>query len=137
MGFPEVKRGVVAGVGGIPNAHHISTMLRPYLLTGEPIPWRILETHVFTEVVPVDQVQDAALRWAKSITEASPEAVWVTKEQINLTRDGNSLQEVVIKSLETEQSERLYVGDNLKEGLKAFVEVRFTVLMLGLPCVLH
>ncbi|GAA5914236.1 hypothetical protein JCM8208_001530 [Rhodotorula glutinis] len=124
VGFPEVKRGVVAGVGGIPNAFHRSPQLVPYLLTGNPIPTNLLEHVVFTEVVPGDKVQDAALRWALDVVENSPEAVWVTKEQVNLTRDGNSLQEVVIKSLETEQSERLYVGDNLKEGLKAFVEKR-------------
>lgn len=124
VGFPEVKRGVVAGVGGIPNAFHRSPQLVPYLLTGNPIPTNLLEHVVFTEVVPVDKVQDAALRWALDVVDNSPEAVWVTKEQVNLTRDGNSLQEVVIKSLETEQSERLYVGENLKEGLKAFVEVR-------------
>ncbi|KPV78511.1 uncharacterized protein RHOBADRAFT_41056 [Rhodotorula graminis WP1] len=124
VGFPEVKRGVVAGVGGIPNAFHRSPQLVPYLLTGNPIPTNLLEHVVFTEVVPADKVQDAALRWALDIVDNSPEAVWVTKEQVNLTRDGNSLQDVVIKSLETEQSERLYVGENLKEGLKAFVEKR-------------
>ncbi|GJN91578.1 hypothetical protein Rhopal_004601-T1 [Rhodotorula paludigena] len=124
VGFPEVLRGVVALVGGIPNAFLRSPALVPYLLTGNPIPSHILETHVFTEVVPQEQVLDAALKWATQIVEASPEAVWVTKEQINLTKAGSGVNGTVVASLETEQSKALWGGDNIKEGLKSFVEKR-------------
>ncbi|EGU13286.1 Enoyl-CoA hydratase/carnithine racemase [Rhodotorula toruloides ATCC 204091] len=124
VGFPEVKRGVVAGVGGIPNAFWHSPQLVPYLLTGNPIPQHILETHVFTEVVPADQVLPTALKWAKQITEASPEAVWVTKEQINMHKTGMGVGDIVYASLDTEQSQKLYRGANIQEGLRSFVEKR-------------
>lgn len=80
--------GVVASVGGIPNLVRRSPTLVPYLLAGIPFPQHLLEQHVFTEVVPKAKVLDTALDWARKITSASPDAVWVTKEQINYARDG-------------------------------------------------
>ncbi|GAA5891041.1 hypothetical protein JCM6882_006397 [Rhodosporidiobolus microsporus] len=124
IGFPEVLRGVVAGVGGIPNAYLHSPTFAPYLLTGQPLPQSLLETHLFTEVVPAEQVLPTALAWAKKLTAASPEAVWATKQQINLHKAGNGINEVVMKSIETELSQKLYRGDNIKEGLRSFVEKR-------------
>jgi hypothetical protein len=124
IAFPEVLRGVVAGVGGIPNAVYHSPQIAPYLLTGAPIPQHILETHLLTEVVEADKVLPTALRWAKEITAASPEAVWTTKEQINLHKAGLGVNDVVGASFDSELSQRLYRGDNIKEGLRSFVEVR-------------
>ncbi|GAA6004301.1 hypothetical protein JCM10207_000658 [Rhodosporidiobolus poonsookiae] len=127
IAFPEVLRGVVAGVGGIPNAFWRTPKLVPYLLTGEPIPPALLEAHVLTEVVPAAQVLPRALDWAKRITQASPEAVWTTKQQFNLVKSGRGIHEVVKESLETELSKNLYSGENIKEGLRSFVEKRPTV----------
>ncbi|GAA5865503.1 hypothetical protein JCM8547_001268 [Rhodosporidiobolus lusitaniae] len=124
IGFPEVLRGVVAGVGGIPNALHRSPQIVPFLLTGQSIPQRLLETHVITEIVPADQVLPTALKWAKDLTLASPEAVWATKAQVNLHKQGRGINEVVIESIDSELSQRLYRGDNIKEGLKSFAEKR-------------
>lgn len=59
------------------------------------------------------------------------DAVWVTKEQINLYKDGKGIQEIVKASMESEQAIAMYSGDNLKEGLKAFVEVSSPSLRLG------
>ncbi|GAA6036628.1 hypothetical protein JCM8097_001259 [Rhodosporidiobolus ruineniae] len=124
LGFPEVLRGVVAGVGGIPNAFMRSPLFAPYLLTGQPIPQDLLEAHLFTEVVPAEAVLPTALKWAERITKASPEAVQLTKEQINLHKAGLGVNEVVMKSVEMELSRRLYRGENIKEGLRSFVEKR-------------
>lgn len=125
--------GVVAGVGGIPNAFWHSPQLVPYLLTGNPIPQRVLETHIFTEVVPADQVLPTALKWAKQITDASPEAVWVTKEQINMHKTGMGVGDIVYASLDTEQSQKLYRGANIQEGLRSFVEVRLLLYVRRRP----
>jgi 1,4-dihydroxy-2-naphthoyl-CoA synthase len=65
-----------------------------------------------------------ALKWAKQITEASPEAVWVTKEQVNMQKTGMGVGDIVYASLDTEQSQKLYRGANIQEGLRSFVEVR-------------
>ncbi|GAA5859749.1 hypothetical protein JCM1840_006437 [Sporobolomyces johnsonii] len=127
VGFPEVQRGVVASVGGIPNAFLRSPMLTPYLLTGVPIPSHLLKTHIFTEVVPAEQVVQTALEWAARVVAASPDAIWVTKEQINLLKEGKGVKQVVSESLASELSDALFAGENHKEGLNAFVEKRRTV----------
>ncbi|ORY80216.1 ClpP/crotonase-like domain-containing protein [Leucosporidium creatinivorum] len=97
VGLPEVKRGVVASVG----AH----------------PTHLLAQHVFTSVVSTSQVLSTAIEWASRIVSCSPDAVWVTKEQINLWKDGKGIQEIVQESAKTEQALALYDGENLKEAL--------------------
>jgi hypothetical protein len=119
-------------VGGIPNAVRRSPQLTPYLLTGEPIPHHLLAAHIFTEVVPTNEVLPAALRWAAKLVDASPEAVWATKEHINLHKDGLGVSAVVDAALETEVSKHVYRGENIQEGLRAFVEV--SGLLLRFNC---
>jgi enoyl-CoA hydratase/carnithine racemase len=122
--LPETQRAVVASVGGIPNAFYRSPTLIPYILAGLPFPQKLLEAHVLTEVVKPGLEMEAALRWADRICSASPDAVQVTKEQVNLIKDGLGIDEVVRRSLEQPESIATYSGANLKEGLRAFNEVR-------------
>jgi hypothetical protein len=117
--------GVVASVGGIPNLVRRSPAMGPYLLAGLPIPQRLLEQHVFTTVVQKHKVLPTALEWAARIVACSPDAVWVTKEQINLVKDGKGINEIVRESMNSELAAAMYDGENLKEGLRSFVEVRF------------
>lgn len=124
------RSGVVAAVGGIPNAVRRSPQLTPYLLTGEPIPHHLLAAHIFTEVVPTNEVLPAALRWAAKLVDASPEAVWATKEHINFHKDGLGVSAVVDAALETEVSKQVYRGENIQEGLRAFVEVSSHIIPL-------
>lgn len=119
-------------MGGIPNAVRRSPQLTPYLLTGEPIPHHLLAAHIFTEVVPTNEVLPAALRWAAKLVDASPEAVWATKEHINLHKEGLGVSAVVDAALETEVSKHVYRGENIQEGLRAFVEV--SGLLLRFNC---
>lgn len=120
--------GVVAGVGGIPNALRRSPQLGPYLLTGEPIPPHLLAAHVFTETVPTADVLPAALRWAAKLVEASPDAVWATKEHMNQHKDGMGVSAAVDAALKTDVSKSVFRGENIQEGLCAFVEVRRSCL---------
>lgn len=116
--------GVTAGVGGIPNAVLRSPQFIPYLLTGLPIPLPLLRTHLFTQVLShPSQVLPAALKWANFICTASPDAVQVTKSQINLLKEGKGVVEVVKLSMEQEETTAMYDGENMGEGLKAFNEV--------------
>lgn len=62
--------------------------LAPYLLTGTVMPAHLLKQHLFTDCVPAADVMPKALEWASKVVECSPDAVWVTKEQINLYKDG-------------------------------------------------
>ncbi|GAA6063757.1 hypothetical protein JCM10212_002709 [Sporobolomyces blumeae] len=127
FGFPEVLRGVVASVGGIPNAFLRSPMFTPYLLTGEVIPPALLKQHLFTEVVPAEQVVPTALKWAQKIVAACPDAVWATKDQINLTKDAKGVHAAVAESLTGKLITDLFAGSNHREGLNSFVEKRPTV----------
>ncbi|KAL8283157.1 hypothetical protein RQP46_005935 [Phenoliferia psychrophenolica] len=120
--FPEVRRGVVASVGGIPNLMLRSPAMSPWLLAGLPIPQHLLKAHVFTEVVASAAVMPAALKWAKLLIECSPDAVQTTKGQINLFKAGKGVNEVVLESAVLDSA--TYSGDNLLEGLRAFGEKR-------------
>ncbi|GAA6020763.1 hypothetical protein JCM11491_003523 [Sporobolomyces phaffii] len=124
--FPEVLRGVVALPGGIPNSFLRSPQFVPYLLTGTPIPPDLLKTHLFAQVVPADKVVETALEWAKKITAAAPEAVMVTKEQINLTKQGRGVWGTVDESLQSTMTDDLFKSANHHEGLNSFVEKRPT-----------
>lgn len=96
--------------------------MAPWILAGLPIPQHLLEAHVYTEVVEPSQVMPAALRWAKSLIECSPDAVQITKGQISLWREGKGVEAVVTESMDRHSA--TYAGPNVLEGLKAFGEVR-------------
>lgn len=87
------------------------------------MPPHLLKQFIFTDVVPSDKVMPTALDWANKVVQCSPDAVWVSKEQINLFKDGKGLQNIVNESLESERAQATYSGFNIKEGLRAFVEV--------------
>ncbi|KAM0756444.1 ClpP/crotonase [Meredithblackwellia eburnea MCA 4105] len=122
LSFPEVRRGLFACVGGIPNTVLRSPSMIPYLLNGTPIPQTLLEQHIFTEVVEAEQVMPTALKWARSFIECSPDAVQATKQQIISFKNGLGVEGTVKSSLETDT--QLYEGQNILEGLKAFGERR-------------
>jgi 1,4-dihydroxy-2-naphthoyl-CoA synthase len=73
-------------------------------------------------------IEGEALRWAAKIIAKSPDAVLVTKEALNMARDAgktpHGIDNASIGSLEGERSNALYNGDNIREGLTAFFEVR-------------
>jgi hypothetical protein len=115
--------GVVALPGGIPNSFLRSPQFVPYLLTGSFIPPDLLKTHLFTEVASADKVLEVALGWAKKVTTAAPDAVWVTKEQINLTKEGKGVWGTVNESLQSQMTDDLFQSANHHEGLNSFVEV--------------
>jgi len=65
----------------------------------------------------------AAIRLAQQITANSPDAVQSTKHGLLLSQRLNH-GETVINHAWSSQSKRVYKGKNIKEGLKAFTEVR-------------
>lgn len=124
--------GVVASQGGIPHALHRSPQFVPYLLTGTPIPASVLKAHLFTETVPAREgTLAAALKWAKLVTECSPDAVMCTKDQVNDWREGHGVADVARRGALTEETARMYGGKNIKEGLESFVEVSSVLVFVG------
>lgn len=107
---------------GIPNLMLRSPNMAPWVLAGLPIPQHLLEAHVLTEVGERDEVLPRALKWAAELIECSPRAVQVTKQQINLFKEGKGVEEVVMESSELDGD--VNEGPDFAEGLRAFAEVR-------------
>jgi len=128
--LPEVKRGVVAAAGGIPRlfqiaGHHLAAEM---LLTGKVI--SAIDAHkrfgFVNSVVPSSEVVAEAISIAKSIVANSPDAVQSTKYGLLLSQRYGP-EEAFQKHTFSSESGRVYKGENIKEGLKAFSEKRAPV----------
>lgn len=94
FGIPEVKRGLVAGAGGL---IRLPKRIPPVLalelaLTGDPIDAdRALQIGLINRVVPAEQLMAAAMELAETIAKNAPMAVrlskQVIKESAELTED--------------------------------------------------
>lgn len=126
--LPEVKRGVVAMAGALPRI--IRTIGRPrateMALTGRVVSAdEAREWGLINKVVGdgEGEVVQAALEYARMIAENSPDAVIVSREGLKLGWEGLGAEAGSTMLLET-WFPRLQAGDNIKEGLTAFVEKR-------------
>ncbi|CAE6446047.1 unnamed protein product [Rhizoctonia solani] len=128
LGLPEVKRGVVALAGGIPRLQRIAghQFAAELLLTGRAITAEEAHTkyRFVTSVVPPSQVLSTAIDLAKEIVSNSPDAVWSTKKALLDGQAYGNLEEAVVKHNLSEESKRVFQGDNIREGLAAFSEKR-------------
>lgn len=126
--LPEVKRGVVALAGALPRI--IRTIGRPrateMALTGRMVPAQeAYEWGLINKVVGdrEGEVVEAAVEYAKQIAENSPDAVIISREGLKMGWEGVGAEEGS-RLIGENWLPRLYAGDNIKEGLKAFVEKR-------------
>lgn len=127
FGQPEVKRGILAAGGGpirlmrsIPKAIALEM-----LFTGEPISaQRALEIGLINQVVPGDELIDAALAMAARITCNAPIAVKGTKE---LAYKSYSMDVEEAFALSGRIRDRIYKSEDSKEGPRAFAEKRVPV----------
>lgn len=69
------------------------------------------------------EVVEAAVELAKMIAENSPDSIIVTRESVKLGWEGMGAEDATRLSSEI-WSRQLNAGENLKEGVKAFVEKR-------------
>ncbi|UZJ52430.1 hypothetical protein CBS101457_001750 [Exobasidium rhododendri] len=140
--LPEVSRGVVAAMGGITRISEVAGHQRAseMLLVGAPLSAQdaYARFNFVNALINVEKsasieagqaaVEAEALRWAHKVVANSPDAVLVTKEALNMARDAgkgeNGIDKVSIESLSGERSQALYGGENIREGLSAFFEVR-------------
>lgn len=124
LGLPEVKRGIIAGGGGV---HRLPRQLplkvaMGYLLTGKNISAQEAERWgLVNEVVPAAELMDAARRWAAEITDAAPLSVRASKEAAMQGLE-MSLEEAYNTAFPATQAMR---GSNdSREGVAAFAERR-------------
>ncbi|KAK4992774.1 hypothetical protein LTR50_000898 [Elasticomyces elasticus] len=126
--LPEVKRGVVAVAGALPRI--IRTVGRPrameMALTGRTLPaeeareWGLINKVVGDKE---GEVVDAAVELAKMVAENSPDAVIVSREGVKMGWEGVGAEEGT-RLLTEVWYPRLLAGENMKEGVRAFVEKR-------------
>ena len=121
IGYPEVKRGLVAAIV----MHDLVRLVgdrraRQLLLTGEPI--AALEAErwgLVNRVVPKSECLDAAIAWAASLAGVGPIAVETTKKQLDeASRRPRDLRGAAAVSA------AVRVSDEAIEGMAAFLEKR-------------
>ncbi|KAL2815351.1 ClpP/crotonase-like domain-containing protein [Aspergillus granulosus] len=128
FGFPEVARGVVAWAGALPRIVRTVGRQRAMemVLTGRRVPAAEAEKWGFVnEVVAggATEVVERAVAVAQLIAANSPDSVIVSREGVKLGWEGIGAEEGTRLLIETWEK-KLNAGENIKEGLKAFVEKR-------------
>ncbi|SPO27473.1 related to enoyl-CoA hydratase [Ustilago trichophora] len=136
IGLPEVARGVVAAMGGIPRLTQLCGHQRAseLLLLGKPISAK--EAHdrynMVNRLVDVAKstsdelgqaaVDQAAIEIAIQLTQNSPDSVLVTKSALVMARDATDgdIDASARDNMLSDRSRLLYVGKNINEGLEAF-----------------
>ncbi len=126
FGLPEVTRGVVPLAGALPRV--IRTLGRQraaeMVLTGRQFSAAEMESWgLVNRVVPRADLVAEAVKLAEVIAGNSPDAVVVSREGLRLGWEGigpDLATEVLQKGLYA----RIDGGDNVKEGLRSFVEKR-------------
>lgn len=120
VGFPEVRRGLVAAIASKVVAARVRDgELRELLLLAEPITAeRALQMGLIQWIVPAAQLHDRAIAVGKTILAGSPEAVRQTKWLIN--QRPASVDLATLQQLH----ERIRHSNEALEGLAAFKERR-------------
>lgn len=124
LGVPEVKLGLFPGGGG---SQHLVRLVgvskaKELMYTGDPISaseaWRI---NLVNRLAPVGKALEAAESLAKDIASRSGLALRVIKD---VADRGVELPLKESFELEIEGSEKLFAGEDVLEGIKAFKEKR-------------
>jgi len=123
--LPEPRVGLIAGAGGVHRLPRMIPMKQALgmILTGRRVPAEEGKALGFVnEVVPHEQLMEAAMRWANLILECSPMAVRASKEAVYRGLDQPTLKEA-IETMYPAQKANLESEDYV-EGPKAFAEKR-------------
>lgn len=117
LGYPEVRRGLVAAMVMPHLLRHVGERTARYLfLTGELIQAEeALRTGLINAVVPAEQLMDRARQWALSLAEGGPQALTKTKNLLKrFSRQALSVEETARASAEPRLTEEC------QQGLRAF-----------------
>ncbi|WP_345525730.1 crotonase/enoyl-CoA hydratase family protein [Nocardioides endophyticus] len=130
FGLPEVKRGIIAGAGGVFRLPLQIPRKIAYelMFTGAPIDAeRALELGLVNRVVAADEVLATAIALANSIAENAPLAVQASKRVAQQIVDGVVVSEERLWEISTEERACVRESDDAKEGPRAFAEKRSPV----------
>jgi enoyl-CoA hydratase/carnithine racemase len=124
FGLPEVRRGIIAGAGGLQRLPRLIPPLRALelILTGRTIEAReALELGVVNEVTAAGEVRDRALKVARSIAANAPVAV---RESLAVARTAILAGEQEAWLRAAAAWERVLASEDAVEGPRAFAEGR-------------
>jgi enoyl-CoA hydratase len=122
FGLPEVKRGLFAAGGGVFLSTRIPLAIALELaLTGDTIDAeRASALGLVNQVVPADQVLEAAIAMADRIARNGPLALQATKAIVRkAVTDADKA-----KALQAEWQPKVFGSEDAKEGATAFIEKR-------------
>ncbi len=130
FGLPEVKRGLLAGAGGVFRLVEQlpQRVAMRMILTGEPMPAAdALRWGLINEVVPAGQALDAALALAAAIEQNAPLAVQASKRIVYGVADGQRAGEQPKWAQNNDEFLALLATADAMEGPTAFAEKRAPV----------
>lgn len=124
FGQPEIKVGLIPGAGGTQRLPRLvgMTKAKEMVLLGEPIDAQ--EAHrvgLVNRVVPADQLEEEAGRWAEKLARLPPRSVRMAKAVMNRGRD---LDLPTALELERLGFSLLFSTEDRREGVRAFLEKR-------------
>jgi len=124
IGLPEVRRGVMAGAGGMWRLPRV--LPRPLALEilatgGRLTPERALAVNLINRIAPRDKLIEEAKALADLVCECSPIAV---QESLYVARQAYDHPEADLRAMTMKGRERLIKSEDYKEGPKAFIEKR-------------
>ncbi len=124
FGIPEVRRGLVAGAGGIIRLSKRISLARALELgmTGDAVDAQTAYMlGLLNRVVPGPEVLDTAVALAERVCEAAPLAVRATKQVI---RSSLEVPESEAWKLQAEAARAVFTSPDALEGARAFAEKR-------------
>lgn len=127
MGLPEVKRGLIAGAGGLLRIHRQvpQKIAAEIALTGKPISAaRAYEIGLVNAVAPAGTALQVALEMAASIAENAPLAVAASKQVMHETAKDSRGWDDAAWQINAEAVGVVFSSDDAKEGPRAFAEKR-------------
>ncbi len=124
FGLPEVKRGLVAGAGGLyrlPRALPKALALE-LIMTGDRLDAkRALHYGLINRMVPRAQLMDEALKLAAAICENAPISV---RESLKVAKQSLDHTDAELREISAVASRTVAATEDYKEGPRAFIEKR-------------
>lgn len=113
-------------MGALPRLAHLCGMQRASLLALTAYTLSAAEAHAWglvARVVDPDVLIPAAVGMASAIAAMSPDSVIVSRAGVREAFEGTSVEEAT-RNVESRYARKLMGGENVKEGMSAFVEKR-------------
>lgn len=124
LGFPEVQRGIIPGVGGTQTIGRFSARGRALelLLTGQPVSAQeAWQYGIVNKVIPPDELMPTVLRVAEQLVENSPFAMQMAKKAF---RVGGDMPLEAGVDMAMDPYNRTVSHPDREEGVRAFNEKR-------------